>query len=139
MSAYFEKSWVFWNHTGTNTLTGISAAALNGTPTSNAIDVGKWNVIRPTVLLTRVATTTLVLTATISSDGTNYGSYPSAGAVSSGASTAYALVYTIAAASTGTYVFPAYTVNDRYIKFALTGASAGASDLVSLQLLLGMA
>lgn len=139
MSAIRGRKWVLWNHTGTNILTGITGAALNGTPTTNAIDVGEYNVVRPVVLFTRVAATSIILTPTISEDGTNYASYPIAGAFSSGNSAVSAGTYTWTTSTTGTYAFPALTLNDRYLKIALTGAASGATDLVSLQLYLAVA
>ncbi len=131
--------WLYVAGTGTRDTSGINGAALNGSPQSSAIDTSGWNVVTPTVVLTRVAATTLVLTCITSQDGTNYGSVPSAGALSSGAGNVYALVWTWPNISgSGTFNFPTFTVNARYMKCTLTGASAGASDLVTLQLLLGV-
>lgn len=133
-----ENMFRYVASSGTLTTSGVSGAALNGTPTSSSIEASGFSVMTVAVALTRVATTTLVLTCYGSLDGTNFDNLKTA-ASASGAVTPYSEIITYpSTTTTGTYIFPPITIHHRKVKCALTGASAGASDLVSMDFLLGV-
>lgn len=133
-----QNDYKFVSASGTLVTSGVSGAALNGTPTTSEIDVRGYSVLTVAVDLVRVATTTLVLTCYGSVDGTNFDNFKTA-SFSSGAGTPYSEIITYpSTTATGTYIFPPLTIHYREIKCALTGASAGASDLVSVNLILGV-
>lgn len=123
--------------TGTLNTSGVSGVALSTSPSTSAIDTLGYSVMTISVDLTRVATTSIIATCSGTVDGTNYDNLKTVTFTSgAGALTSEVLTYTTS--TTGTFIFPPITIHHRKIKCVFTGASAGASDLVSANFLLGV-
>lgn len=111
---------------------GVSAVALSTSP-SFTIRVLGYSQVSVYVVLTRVASTTLKLACTAGPLSTVQASVPVADVnTTTGAITLIASPgFTYAVSASGTFRFLVAPLNDDTLVCALTGASAGVTDLVS--------
>jgi len=106
----------------------IDDAAMNGPATSSAIDVRSYSILRLDIETTRVAYTTITVTPTQSDDATfpTAGTYAVADIASGGATAAFVSTYTTSASQKYSIMLDVRGLH--YVKVAVGGASAGATD-----------
>ena len=121
-------------HAYKNLGTLLSAGALNGSPTITlkAKDISGYGLVALDIAFTRVAATNVAMTCTTSTDdGTTKFTLQSC-AVSAGDCTSSGASWTKTTSVTGKWTWRVDTVGLNYLQCTFTGASAGATDLLTI-------
>jgi hypothetical protein len=124
-----------YNPTATNTRNALEDVALNAAAGSRTITVplgGNYKTLKLFVWLDYTAATTLVVTPSESTDGTNFASVASRSIVA-GAGTVTSYTDTKAAGADVDMALQYNVEGLKAIKFVVSGASGGAADFVDAQ------
>ncbi len=126
------------NPASTNKFNFLEGVALNATEATRTVTVelgGRWDKLRLALFLSRTAATSVVVTPSVSLDGTNFAPMTSR-SISGGASTVSELVETKSVSGDDEFHLEYDVKGLESVKFVLSGASAGGSDLIDAQLTL---